>query len=49
VRGSEGLKQLFATYFAGFDFRETPGFLIAQGDMVVIHDTCWAKHTATFH
>jgi predicted ester cyclase len=48
VRGSEGLKQLFATYFAGFDFHETPGFLIAEGDMVVIHDTYWAKHTAAF-
>jgi hypothetical protein len=43
VRGREALKQLFAAYLAAFDTRVTPEFLIAEGDMVVVRDTNWAR------
>ena len=39
VRGPAALKQLFVAYFAAFAIHDTPEFLIAEGDMVVIHDT----------
>ena len=48
IRGREALKQLFATYLAAFGIRVTPEFLIAEGDMVVVHDTNWLKHTGAF-
>ena len=48
IRGREALKQLFATYLAAFDIRVTPEFLIAEADMVVVHDTNWLKHTGAF-
>ncbi len=48
IRGREALKQLFAAYLAGFDIHVTPEFLIAEGDMVVVHDTNRIKHTGAF-
>jgi predicted ester cyclase len=41
-------KNLFAIYFAAFDIQDTPEFLIAEGDMVAIHDTYRAKHKGEF-
>ncbi len=48
IRGREALKQLFAAYLAAFDIHVTPEFLIAEGDMVVVHDANWLKHTGAF-
>ncbi len=48
VRGREALKQLVAAYFAAFDVDDTPEFLVAEDDMVVIHDTYRFKHTGAF-
>ncbi len=48
IRGREALKQLFAAYLAAFDIHVTPEFLIAEGDMVVVHDTNSLKHTGAF-
>ncbi len=48
VRGREALKQLVAAYFAAFDIHDTPEFLIAEGDRVVIHDTYRFKHKGAF-
>jgi predicted ester cyclase len=47
-QGREVLKQAFGAYFAAFDIHDTREFLIAEGDMVAIHDTYWAKHTDEF-
>jgi predicted ester cyclase len=45
VRGREAFKQLLATLVAAFDnIHETPEFIIAEGDMVVIRETARAKH-----
>ncbi len=44
LRGREALKQLFAA----FDIQDTPEFLIAEGDLVAIHDTYLLKHTGAF-
>jgi hypothetical protein len=35
-------------YFAGFDVDDTPEFLIAEGAMVVVHDTYRFKHKGEF-
>jgi predicted ester cyclase len=48
VRGADTLKQLLGTYLAAFDTRVTPEFLIAEGDMVAVHDSNWLKHTHDF-
>ena len=48
IRGREALKQLFAAYLAAFDIEVTPEFLIAEGDMVVVHDANRVKHTGAF-
>src|SRR6266498_726933 len=48
IRGREALEQLFAAYLAAFDIRVTPEFLIAEGDLVVVHDTNRTKHIGTF-
>jgi predicted ester cyclase len=48
VQGTTALKQLFATYFAAFTIQDTPEFLIAEGDMVAIHDTYRVKHIGAF-
>jgi hypothetical protein len=39
VRGRQALKHLVAAYFAAFDVDDTSEFLIAEGDLVAIHDT----------
>jgi len=44
IQGREALKQLLAAYLAAFDIQDTPEFLIAEDDMVVIHDTYRLKH-----
>src|SRR6266545_1704154 len=48
VQGREALKQLIAAYFAAFEVDDTPEFLVAEGDMVVIHDTYRFKHKGEF-
>ncbi len=48
VRGREALKQLITAYFAAFDVDDTPEFLIAEGAMVVVHDTYRFKHKGEF-
>jgi predicted SnoaL-like aldol condensation-catalyzing enzyme len=48
VRGREALKHLIAAYFAVFDIQDTREFLIAEGDLVAIHDTYLLTHTGAF-
>jgi len=48
VQGRDALKQLIAAYFAAFDVDDTPEFLVAEDDMVVIHDTYRFKHKGEF-
>src|SRR5262249_44966405 len=48
IRGREALKQLFIAYLAAFDIDVTPEFFIAEGDMVVVHDSNRVKHTGEF-
>jgi predicted ester cyclase len=48
VQGREALKQLIAAYFTAFDIDDTPEFLIAEGDMVVIRDTYRFMHKGEF-
>jgi predicted ester cyclase len=45
VPGKEALRQLLASYFAAFEIRDTSEFLLAEGDLVAIHDTYRLKHT----
>jgi len=49
IRGRAAFKQLLASLVAGFDdIYDTPEFLIAEGDMVVIRETAGGKHTRVF-
>ncbi len=48
VRGPVAFKQLFTAYLAAFDISVTPEFLIAEGDMVAVHDVNRVKHTGDF-
>ena len=48
VQGRVALKQVFAAYFAAFETHETPDFLVAEGDLVAMHDTYWAKSVGPF-
>lgn len=49
IRGREAFKQLLAQFVAGFeDIHETPEFLIAEGEMVVIRETARGRHTGEF-
>jgi predicted ester cyclase len=48
VRGRQALKHLVAAYFAAFDVDDTPEFLIAEGDLIAIHDTYRLKHKGEF-
>lgn len=48
VHGREALKQLIAAYFAAFDVDDTPEFLVAEGDLVVVHDTYRFRHKGAF-
>jgi predicted SnoaL-like aldol condensation-catalyzing enzyme len=48
VRGPDQLKQIFSAYLAAFDVDDTPQFLVAEDDMVVVHDTFRLKHKGEF-
>jgi predicted ester cyclase len=48
VHGREALKQLIAAYFAAFDIEDTPEFLVAEGDIVVIRDNYRFTHEGEF-
>jgi len=48
VRGREAFKQLFAAYLTAFAFHSMPEFLIAEGDLVAIHETYQLKHIGAF-
>jgi predicted SnoaL-like aldol condensation-catalyzing enzyme len=48
VRGPDELKQIFSAYLAAFDVDDTPQFLVAEDDMVVVHDTFRLKHKGEF-
>jgi predicted ester cyclase len=48
VRGREAFKQLFAEYLAAFEFHSMPEFLIAEGDMVALHETFQITHVGPF-
>ncbi len=49
IRGREAFKQLLASLADGFDdIHDTPEFLVAEGDMVVIRETARATHSRDF-
>jgi steroid delta-isomerase-like uncharacterized protein len=48
VQGRETFKQLLGPYLAAFDVQDTREFLVAEGDIVVIHDTYRVKHKGAF-
>jgi len=48
VRGREAGKQMFAAWLASFEIRVTAEFLIAEGDMVAVRDSNWAKSVGEF-
>ena len=48
IRGRDALKQVFAAFLAAVDIRVTTEFFIAEGDMVVVHDTNWVKSTGPY-
>ncbi len=48
VRGPQALKHLLAIYLAAFAIHDTLEFLIAEGDLVAIHDTYRARRTGEF-
>jgi predicted ester cyclase len=48
IRGRDALKQVLSAYLAAFDLRFEPEFVIAEDDMVVVHDASWAKSTGIF-
>jgi predicted SnoaL-like aldol condensation-catalyzing enzyme len=48
VGGTEALKQLIASYWAAFEIVDIPQFLVAEDDMVVMHDTYRFKHIGAF-
>ena len=48
VRGREACKRMFSAWLASFDIRVTPEFLFAEGDLVAVRDSIWAKSVAEF-
>lgn len=48
VRGREAFKQLFAAYLAAFEFHSMPEFLIAEGDLVALHENFRLTHKGEF-
>ena len=48
VHGRDGLKQVMAAFHSAFATHETPGFLVAEGDMVAMHNSYWLKFTGPF-
>ena len=48
VRGREAGKQMFAAWLASFEIRVTTELLIAEGGMVAVRDSIWAKSVGEF-
>ena len=48
IQGREAFKHQVAAYLSAFEIQDIPMFLIAEGDLVVIHDTYRAKHIGEF-
>jgi steroid delta-isomerase-like uncharacterized protein len=48
VRGPAALKRLFAAFLAAFDVHLTPALLLAEGDLVAVHDISRLTHTGAF-
>jgi steroid delta-isomerase-like uncharacterized protein len=48
VRGREAFKRLLAAYLTAFEFHSMPELLIAEGDMVAIHETYQLTHIGAF-
>jgi predicted ester cyclase len=48
VCGLEAFKPLFAAYLTAFEFHSMPEFLIAEGDIVAIHEIFQLKHVGPF-
>src|SRR5262249_40373282 len=48
VRGREAFKQLFAAYLVAFEFHSMPEFLIAEGDLVALHEDFRLTHKGEF-
>jgi ketosteroid isomerase-like protein len=48
VRGREAGKQMFAAWLASFEIRVTAELVIAEGDMVAVRDSNWAKSVGEF-
>jgi predicted ester cyclase len=48
LTGRDGLRKFFSSFLGAFETRETPGFLIAEGEFVAMYDTYWARSTASF-
>jgi predicted SnoaL-like aldol condensation-catalyzing enzyme len=48
VRGREAFKHLFAAYVTAFAFHSLPEFLMAEGDLVTIHETYRLTHQGAF-
>jgi predicted ester cyclase len=48
VRGGEAFRQLLAAYLTAFEFHSMPEFLIAEGDMVALHERTRLKHVGAF-
>jgi predicted ester cyclase len=48
LQGRDALKPVMAAYLAAFDIDDTPEFLIAENDMVAIHDTYTLRHKGEF-
>jgi predicted ester cyclase len=48
VRGRDACKRMFAAWLASFDVRVTPEIVIAEDDMVAVHDRIWAKSVREF-
>lgn len=48
VRGRDEFKQVASMYLAAFEVDDTPEFLVAEEDMVVVHDSLRLKHKGEF-
>ena len=48
LRGRAAFKQLFAEYLAAFAFHSMPELLLAEGDLVALHETFQLTHVGPF-
>jgi len=48
VQGREACKQMFAAWLAALEIRVTSEIVIAEGDMVAVRDSSWAKSVGKF-